>query len=150
MFQIGLAVGDIASIRRNAHWRNWKAQVDVINFYPKFILRRIFRTRIHIRLNQKGRVQRLFWYISYCVNSVQIRSSFWSVFSYIRTEYGDLQSKSLDSVRIQENTDQNNSVFGHFLYILINLQNSKSREIFLMKKFIHPPENSQRNTSFFM
>ena len=109
MFQIGLAVGDIASIRRNAHWQNWKAQVDVINFYPKFILRRIFRTGIHIRPNQKGRIQRLFRYISYCVNSFQIWSSFWSV-------------------------------FGLFLCILINLQNEKSREIVVMKNFVHPPE----------
>ena len=31
---------------------------------------------------------------------------FWSVFSCIRTEYGDLQSKSAYSVRIQENMDQ--------------------------------------------
>ena len=31
---------------------------------------------------------------------------FWSVFSYIRTEYGDLRSKSPYSVRIQENTEQ--------------------------------------------
>ena len=30
---------------------------------------------------------------------------FWSVFSFIRTEYGDLQCKSSYSVRIQENTD---------------------------------------------
>lgn len=60
MFQIGLAVGDIASIRRNAHWRNWKAQVEVINLYPKFILRRIFLTRMYIRPNHKGRIQRLF------------------------------------------------------------------------------------------
>ena len=33
-----------------------------------------------------------------CVKSVQIRNYFWSVFSCIRTEYGDLRS---------------NSVFGH-------------------------------------
>ena len=38
--------------------------------------------------------------------SVQIRSCFWSVFSRIRTEYGDLGSKSVFSVRIRENTDQ--------------------------------------------
>ena len=30
---------------------------------------------------------------------------FWSVFSFIRTEYGDLRRKSLYSVQIQENTD---------------------------------------------
>ena len=44
--------------------------------------------------------------ILYCVKCVQIRSFFWSVFSCIRTEYGDLRSKSPYSVRIQENTDQ--------------------------------------------
>ena len=33
---------------------------------------------------------------------------FWSVFSCIRTEYGDLLRKSPYSVRIQENTDQKN------------------------------------------
>ena len=42
----------------------------------------------------------------YCVKCDQVRSYFWPVFSCIRTEYGDLRSKSLYSVRIQENTDQ--------------------------------------------
>ena len=36
---------------------------------------------------------------------------FWSVFSRIRTEYGEIYS-----VRMQENTDQNNSEYGHFLH----------------------------------
>ena len=40
------------------------------------------------------------------MKSVQIRSFFGSVFSCIRTEYGDLLRKSPYSVRIQENTDQ--------------------------------------------
>ena len=39
---------------------------------------------------------------------------FWSVFSRIWTEYGDLRSKYLYSVQIRENTDQKNFVFGHF------------------------------------
>ena len=42
----------------------------------------------------------------HCVKSVQIRSFFWSVFSCIRTEYGDLLRKPPYSVRIQDNTDQ--------------------------------------------
>ena len=42
----------------------------------------------------------------YHVKSVQIRRFFWFVFSCIRTEYGDLWSKSPYSVRIQESTDQ--------------------------------------------
>ena len=41
-----------------------------------------------------------------CTKSVQIRSLFWSVFSCIRTEYGNLIHKSLYSVRIEENTNQ--------------------------------------------
>ena len=36
---------------------------------------------------------------------------FWSVFSHIRTEYGDLLRKSPYSVWIQENVDQKNSEY---------------------------------------
>ena len=39
---------------------------------------------------------------------------FWSVFSRIQTEYGELQSKSPYSVRMQEYTDQNNTEHGQF------------------------------------
>ena len=42
----------------------------------------------------------------HCIKSVQIRSFFWSVFSHIRTEYGDLLCKSPYSVLMRENTDQ--------------------------------------------
>ena len=35
--------------------------------------------------------------IKHCVTSVQIRSFFWSTFSLIRTEYGDLQSINQDA-----------------------------------------------------
>ena len=41
---------------------------------------------------------------------------FWSVFSRIPAEYGDLQSKSLSLVRIWENTDQKNFEYRHFLH----------------------------------
>ena len=40
------------------------------------------------------------------IKSVQIGSFFWSVFSRIRTEYGDLRTRSPYSVRMRENTDQ--------------------------------------------
>ena len=43
---------------------------------------------------------------NHCVKSVQIRSFFWSVFSCIRTEFGDLLLEPLYSVRIQDYTDQ--------------------------------------------
>ena len=39
---------------------------------------------------------------------------FWSVFSRIRTEYEETPSISPYPVQIQENTDQNNSEYGHF------------------------------------
>ena len=41
-----------------------------------------------------------------CVKSVQIWIFFWSVFSRTQTEYGDLRSEFLYSVRIRENPDQ--------------------------------------------
>ena len=44
--------------------------------------------------------------IVHCVKGIQIQSYFWSVFSCIWTKYGDLRSKSLYSVRMQEITDQ--------------------------------------------
>ena len=42
----------------------------------------------------------------HCMKRVHIRCIFWSAFSSVRTEYRDLRSKSLYSVRGQENTDQ--------------------------------------------
>ena len=40
---------------------------------------------------------------------------FWSIFSPIRSEYGEIQSICLYSVWMRENTDQNNSEYRHFL-----------------------------------
>ena len=37
---------------------------------------------------------------SHCVKSVQIRSYFWSVFSYIRTEYGDLLRRDTEYLSV--------------------------------------------------
>ena len=39
---------------------------------------------------------------------------FWSAFYRIRTEFGDLQSKSLYLVRMCEYTDQKNSEYRNF------------------------------------
>ena len=53
---------------------------------------------------------------SHCEKSVQIRSYFWSVFSCILTEYGEIRRDiSPYSVREREYRSRNNSVFGHFL-----------------------------------
>ena len=40
---------------------------------------------------------------------------FWFVFSRIRTEYGEIRSITPYSIRIRENTYQNNSEYGYFL-----------------------------------
>ena len=53
----------------------------------------------------------------YCVKSVQIWNFFWSVFSRIRTEYGEIRSTSPYSVRMRENKDQNNSEYAHAVYV---------------------------------
>ena len=41
---------------------------------------------------------------------------FWSVFSRIRTECGEIRSASPYLIRMRENVDQNNSEYGHFLH----------------------------------
>ena len=43
---------------------------------------------------------------AHCVKSLQIQSFFWSVFSRIRTEYGEIRSISPYSVLMRENTVQ--------------------------------------------
>ena len=48
----------------------------------------------------------------HCLESVQIRSYFWSVFSRIRTEYGETLSIFPYSVRMRENT------FGQYIWTL--------------------------------
>ena len=52
---------------------------------------------------------------SHCVKSVQIWSYFWSVFSCIRTEYGEIRSIWLRSIQSEYRKirTRNNSVFGH-------------------------------------
>ena len=45
---------------------------------------------------------------------------FWSAFSRIRTEYGEILRIFPYSVRMQENTNHSNSEYGHFLRSVIN------------------------------
>ena len=58
--------------------------------------------------------------------SVQIRSFFWSVFSPIRTEYGEIRLISPYSVRMRKIRTRKNSVFGHFSHSVIS-DNIKKR-----------------------
>ena len=45
---------------------------------------------------------------------------FWTVFSGIQPENGVMQSISPYSVRMQENSDQKNSEYGHFSHSAFN------------------------------
>ena len=80
-------------------------------------------------------------YKLHCVKSVQIRSNFWSIFSRIRTEYGEILRTeyreilriSLHSVWMRENTDQKLlsiwKFFAQWLWVqsTINLTSVKQR-----------------------
>ena len=48
----------------------------------------------------------LILFLTHFVKIIQIRSFFWSVFSHIRTEYGEIRIISPHSARMPENTDQ--------------------------------------------
>ena len=51
----------------------------------------------------------------YCVKNAQIPSFFWSVFSRIRTEYGEIFRISPYSVQMQENIDRKKlRIWTHF------------------------------------
>ena len=51
----------------------------------------------------------------HCVKCIQVWSFFWSAFSHIRTEYGEIRSISPYSVWMRENTDQKNlRIWTHF------------------------------------
>ena len=62
----------------------------------------------------------------HCVKSVQIRIFFWSIFSRIRIEYGEIRSIFPYSVKMRENTGQKNlRIWTHFTqcyYILKKLE----------------------------
>ena len=51
---------------------------------------------------------------------------FWSIFSRIWIEYGEMQSICLYSVRMRENADQDNSEYRHFLRSVSDSENSKN------------------------
>ena len=57
-----------------------------------------------------------FWYLKtkHCVKFVQIRSFFWSVFSCIRIEYGNLLRKTKHCMKSTQIRTSKSSVFGHF------------------------------------
>ena len=79
----------------------------------------------------------------------------WSVFSRIWTEYGEIRGISLFSVRIRENTEQNDSEYGHFSRsgngeLTINCLTKRNpeavvRRFSLKKVFLKLSQDSQEN-----
>ena len=78
--------------------------IPLVSFHRGYQKRPVGSNGLSIYRFPKSRVS--FWQSQHCVKSVQIRSFFWSVFSHIRTEYGDLQSKSPHSVQMREDPDR--------------------------------------------
>ena len=80
----------------------------------RYISRRLFALDVFVAINVSLRRLTLREKCPYSV-------LFWSVFSHIRTKHEEILRISPYSVRIRENTDQNNSEYGQFLRRLTNL-----------------------------
>ena len=77
--------------------------------------------KILAQTDYKTRHDNVCWYIHWILCEKQAPRKkcpyselFWSVFSSIRTECGEIWSISPYSVQMRENTDENNSEYGHF------------------------------------
>ena len=69
-----------------------------------------------------------------CVKKYQSSELFWSAFFCIRNEYGEIWSISPCLAQMQENAEQNNSKYGHFL-----------RSVFFSKKILRDTTNLELN-----
>ena len=76
-------------------------------------------------------------YIDHCVKKYPCSELFWSAFSRIRTEYGEILCISPYSVQMPENTDQNNSEYKHFSrsgHTQRRVSSKNTRETFTKRK----------------
>ena len=71
----------------------------------------------------------------------QYSELFWSAFSRIRIEYGEIRGISPYSVQMQENADENNSEQGH---LLCSLKSTQSNTESIIRKNI--PGTGEANT----
>ena len=91
-------------------WLNSQFPADLVTF-----IKEILNEKSHL-LCSVGRLD-LIW--SLCKTAILYEKCpylefFWSVFSRIWTEYGEIESTSQLLVQMWENTDQKNSEYGHF------------------------------------
>ena len=92
----------------------WIKRFKLKNFWEHFSIISSCRCKIL-------RWERKYWKKGTNISTYTLRKKcpysevFWSAFSRIQTEYGEIQSFSPNSVQIRENAEQNNSEYGHFL-----------------------------------
>ena len=79
---------------------------------PNFCMPLLMSTGIIPQYEQPSYMNPLWWLLREKCPYLEL---FWSAFSFILTEYGEIRSISPYSVQMRENADQNNSEYGHFL-----------------------------------
>ena len=105
--------GNSVSIHRRSFQALAREMLKIHRDLSPDILREIFAPKIssyNLRRNNTFK-RRQVHTVYHCVKSVQIRSFLWSVFSRIRTEYGEILRIQSECGKIRT---RKNSVFGHF------------------------------------
>ena len=87
----------------------WKRKLEILSWSSVVQTLEIFALNSHDNHDPHSDISEL----NHCVKSGQIRSFFWSVFSRIRTEYGETVSLRIHSECGKTRT-RKNAVFGHF------------------------------------
>ena len=80
-------------------------RIKTVSYFEKqcHLVRREYS---NLNQNLSNCLRRYNLFSCHCMKSVQIRRFFWSVFSRIWTEYGEIRSISSYSVQMRENTNQ--------------------------------------------
>ena len=112
-------------------------RIKTVSYFEKqcHLMRREYS---NLNQNVSSCLRRYNSFSCHCMKSVQIRCIFWSVFSRIRTEYGEIRSISSYSVRMRENTDQKK----HRIWTLFTQCANKSSTEKMTKNFQKFPGKS--------
>ena len=113
-------------------------RIKTVSYFEKqcHLVRREYS---NLNQNLSNCLRRYNLFSCHCMKSVQIRRFFWSVFSRIWTEYGEIRSISSYSVQMRENTDQKK----HRIWTLFTqCANNRSSTEKMTKNFQKFPGNS--------
>ena len=122
---MNLSNSDVQNILRSLFWKNFRkdlfSEIIHIKIFREFKIAKIFPTNIlspwsRLNFSRKNSFRSLQVFLNetlwiklhetlvfHCVKSVQMRSFFCSVFSGIRTEYGEIRSIWFDSILVIQN-----------------------------------------------